>query len=204
MLGAELGPKLRQKWADHSISTVGQLKMKRSVQSQIKFLERLQDRINRIIVNYQNANSNLGKFQHNYSKFKFQTMKSLAALLTSSLGPAWFLSCPWSNPDAFQSWFSSLWNHKLKPYLQACIIEGIRLYGDRGQEWDDIVHFINNSYPWSTHESDDVFQPLTAADCGLIRMDSDPLLVMLKRLEAASKLTSDTESDDPYVPYAMY
>ena len=27
MLGAELGPKLRQKWADYSISTVGQLKM---------------------------------------------------------------------------------------------------------------------------------------------------------------------------------
>ena len=62
LLGAELGPKLRQKWADHSISTVGQLKMKRTVQSQIKFLEKLQERLNRIIVTYQNANSHLGKF----------------------------------------------------------------------------------------------------------------------------------------------
>ena len=70
MLGAELGPKLRQKWADHSISTVGQLKMKRSVQSQIKFLERLQGRINRIIVNYQNANSNLGKLYGGYLRPK--------------------------------------------------------------------------------------------------------------------------------------
>ena len=121
------------------------------------------------------------------------------------IGPAWFLTCPWSNPDTFQAWFSSLWNHKLKPYLQACIIDGIRTYGDRGHEWDDIVHFINNSYPWTQpHDGDDLFQSLTAADCGLMRMDADPLLVMLKRLEAASKLTSDTESDDPYVPYAMY
>ena len=118
----------------------------------------------------------------------------------SNLGPAWFLGCPWSNNDAFQHWFSSLWNHKLKPYLQACIIEGVRLYGDRGGEWDDIVHFIRNSYPWS---SEDLFESLTAADCGLRRLDSDPLLLMLKRLEAASKLTSDTESDAD-VPYAVY
>ena len=46
---------------------------------------------------------------------------------------------------------------------------------------------------------------LTAADFGLNRIDSDPLLVMLKKLEAASRLTSDTESDaDPNVPYAIY
>jgi len=187
MLGAELGPKLRQKWADHSISALGQLTRKTRVTKQIEFLEKLLARLNRIIVTYQNANSHLG--------------------------PAWFLTCPWSStssPDTFQTWFSSLWNHKLKPYLQACIIDGIRIYGDRGHEWDDIVHFINNSYPWTQpigQNQDDLFQSLTAADCGLIRMDADPLLVMLKRLEAASKLTSDTdeESDaDPYVPYAIY
>ena len=61
--------------------------------------------------------------------------------------------------------------------------------------------------PTPSSATDELFQSLTAADCGLIRMDADPLLVMLKRLEAASKLVSDTdeESDqDPYVPYAIY
>ena len=52
-----------------------------------------------------------------------------------------------------------------------------------------------------------VFDNLTAADVGLTRIETDPLLVMLKRLEAASKLTSDTESliEDPFpVPEAIY
>ena len=57
------------------------------------------------------------------------------------LGPAWFLNCPW-NHEHFQSWFARLWNHKLKPFLQANIIEGIKLYGDKGNEWDDIITFI--------------------------------------------------------------
>ena len=59
------------------------------------------------------------------------------------------------------------------------------------------------SYPWT---EDDLFDNLTAADVGLARIETDPLLVMLKRLEAASKLTSDTESliEDPYVPEAIY
>ena len=61
MLGAELGPKLRQKWADHSISSLGQLTRKTRVTKQIEFLERLLARLNRIIVTYQNANSHLGK-----------------------------------------------------------------------------------------------------------------------------------------------
>ena len=59
------------------------------------------------------------------------------------LGPAWFLNCPW-NHEHFQSWFARLWNHKLKPFLQANIIEGIKLYGDKGNEWDDIITFIKN------------------------------------------------------------
>ena len=121
-----------------------------------------------------------------------------------------------------------MWNHKLKPFLQANIIEGIKLYGDKGNEWDDIITFIKNryvftsahpksppiqlslttltlllSYPWT---EDDLFDNLTAADVGLTRIETDPLLVMLKRLEAASKLTSDTESliEDPFVPEAIY
>ena len=59
------------------------------------------------------------------------------------------------------------------------------------------------SYPWT---EDDLFDNLTAADVGLTRIETDPLLVMLKRLEAASKLTSDTESliEDPFVPEAIY
>jgi hypothetical protein len=61
MLGAELGPKLRQKWADHSISALGQLTRKTRVTKQIEFLEKLLARLNRIIVTYQNANSHLGK-----------------------------------------------------------------------------------------------------------------------------------------------
>ena len=60
-----------------------------------------------------------------------------------------------------------------------------------------------SSYPWT---EDDLFDNLTAADVGLTRIETDPLLVMLKRLEAASKLTSDTESliEDPFVPEAIY
>jgi hypothetical protein len=174
--GSDLASKLRQKWIDSSIAKHGQIKHKRSVQNQIKFLEKLHDKLNKIIVSYQNANSRLG--------------------------PAWFLTCPW-NHEHFQSWFARLWNHKLKPFLQANIIEGIKLYGDKGNEWDDIISFIKNSYPWT---EDDLFDNLTAADVGLTRIETDPLLVMLKRLEAASKLTSDTESliEDPYVPEAIY
>jgi hypothetical protein len=59
------------------------------------------------------------------------------------------------------------------------------------------------SYPWT---EEDLFDNLTAADVGLTRIESDPLVLMLKRLEAASKLTSDSESllDDPYLPEAIY
>jgi hypothetical protein len=174
--GSDLAAKLKQKWVDYSISTCGQVKNKRSVQVQIKFLEKLHDRLNNIIVSYCNAHS--------------------------KLGPAWFLTCPWSHSN-FQNWFARLWNHKLKPFLQASIIEGIKLYGDKGHDWDDILQFIKNSYPWT---EEDLFDNLTAADVGLTRIESDPLVLMLKRLEAASKLTSDSESllDDPYLPEAIY
>ena len=74
------------------------------------------------------------------------------------LGPAWFLNCPW-NHEHFQSWFARLWNHKLKPFLQANIIEGIKLYGDKGNEWDDIITFIKNRYVF--HPNLPSIQPTT-------------------------------------------
>ena len=63
--------------------------------------------------------------------------------------------------------------------------------------------YLFSSYPWT---EEDLFDNLTAADVGLTRIESDPLVLMLKRLEAASKLTSDNESllDDPYLPEAIY
>ena len=60
--GSDLASKLRQKWIDYSIAKHGQIKHKRSVQNQIKFLEKLHDKLNKIIVSYQNANSKLGKY----------------------------------------------------------------------------------------------------------------------------------------------
>ena len=59
------------------------------------------------------------------------------------VGPEWYMNCPWS-PTEFQSWFIRLWNYRLKTFLQANIIEGVKLYGDKGQEWFDIVQWIKN------------------------------------------------------------
>ena len=81
--------------------------------------------------------SNLGSSDDPPSTSKFHGIQIIF------LGPAWFLNCPW-NHEHFQSWFARLWNHKLKPFLQANIIEGIKLYGDKGNEWDDIITFIKN------------------------------------------------------------
>ena len=146
--GSDLASKLRQKWIDYSIAKHGQIKHKRSVQNQIKFLEKLHDKLNKIIVSYQNANSKLGKYPCPASSRSPRTTIAIVHVLRIHrlkicLGPAWFLNCPW-NHEHFQSWFARLWNHKLKPFLQANIIEGIKLYGDKGNEWDDIITFIKN------------------------------------------------------------
>ena len=91
--------------------------------------------------------------------FHVQDFGSKVEFMKLCLGPAWFLNCPW-NHEHFQSWFARLWNHKLKPFLQANIIEGIKLYGDKGNEWDDIITFIKNRYVFtSEHPKSPPIQP---------------------------------------------
>jgi hypothetical protein len=170
--GADLGLKLRQKYIEHLMNNGVDVKVRRIVQTQIRFLELLHDKINHMLITYQNANT--------------------------KLGPEWYMNCPWS-PTEFQSWFIRLWNYRLKTFLQANIIEGVKLYGDKGQEWFDIVQWIKNNFNWS---NDEMFENMSAADVGLTRIETDPLLLMLQRLEAASKITA-SESDSAELDYSL-
>ena len=47
-----------------------------------------------------------------------------------------------------------------------------------------------------------MFESMTAADVGLTRIETDPLLLMLQRLEAASKITT-SESDSTELDYSL-
>ena len=51
-------------------------------------------------------------------------------------------------------------------------------------EFFNRIHF---SFNWS---NDEMFESMSSADCGLTRIETDPLLLMLQRLEAASKITT--------------
>ena len=70
--GADLGLKLRQRYIEHLMSNGGDVKVRRIVQTQIRFLELLHDKINHMLITYQNANTKLGKSRHfrNGSSFK--------------------------------------------------------------------------------------------------------------------------------------
>ena len=49
------------------------------------------------------------------------------------------------------------------------------------------------SFTWS---NDEQIESLSSADCGLSRIGDDPLVVMLQRLQAASRIaTSDSDSE---------
>jgi len=164
--GADLGIKLRGRWVSCALMNSAELRMRRSVQNQIKFLESFHEKYNQILLIYQNANS--------------------------KIGPEWYLTCPWNGVE-FQKWFIRLWNHRLKPFLQANIIQGVQVYGDKGQNWTDITHWIKNNFTWS---NDEQIESLSSADCGLSRIGDDPLVVMLQRLQAASRIaTSDSDSE---------
>ena len=59
--GLDLGLKLRQKYVDYALMNGLELKIRRTVQTQIKFLETLHEKVNHILVTYQNADRKLGK-----------------------------------------------------------------------------------------------------------------------------------------------
>jgi len=61
-----------------------------------------------------------------------------------------------------------------------------------------LVLTIIFSFTWS---NDEMFESMTAADVGLTRIETDPLLLMLQGLEAASKITT-SESDSTELDYS--
>ena len=72
-----------------------------------------------------------------------KTFQERTNVFIKNSGPEWYLTCPWNGVE-FQKWFIRLWNHRLKPFLQANIIQGVQVYGDKGQNWTDITHWIKN------------------------------------------------------------
>jgi hypothetical protein len=69
---------------------------------------------------------------------------------TVSLGPRVFMDCAVDqNRSELETWFISLWNHFLIPYLMGAIMAGIETYtADPHLEWVDVREFVVETYPW--------------------------------------------------------
>lgn len=61
---------------------------------------------------------------------------------TSNTNILWYL----------QSWFTSVWNYSVVPYLVEAAREGVALYGRRGA-WADPAKYVRDSYPWPDPEA---------------------------------------------------
>nr|XP_057939829.1 neuron navigator 1-like isoform X2 [Doryrhamphus excisus] len=126
------------------------------------------------------------------------------------IGPCFFLSCPVSVPE-FRKWFIDLWNHSIIPYLQEGAKDGIKVHGQKSA-WEDPVEWVRGTLPWPGAQQDQskLFH-LPPPSISLLNeeknpakdvpppstLDSDPLMIMLLKLQESANSIESPERDDP-------
>ncbi|XP_049611124.1 neuron navigator 1 isoform X4 [Syngnathus scovelli] len=124
------------------------------------------------------------------------------------IGPCFFLSCPVSVSE-FRKWFIDLWNHSIIPYLQEGAKDGIKVHGQKAV-WEDPVEWVRGTLPWPGAQQDQSkLYHLPPPSIGLHNeekkppkdtpppstLESDPLMIMLLKLQESANSVESPERD---------
>ncbi|XP_077580628.1 neuron navigator 1 [Stigmatopora nigra] len=128
------------------------------------------------------------------------------------IGPCFFLSCPVSVED-FRKWFIDLWNHSIIPYLQEGAKDGIKVHGQKAV-WEDPVEWVRGTLPWANSQQDQSkLYHLPSPSIGPhieekppkdipppSALDSDPLMIMLLKLQESANTVESPEIEGSLHP----
>ncbi|XP_077369715.1 neuron navigator 1 isoform X2 [Festucalex cinctus] len=129
------------------------------------------------------------------------------------IGPCFFLSCPVSVAE-FRKWFIDLWNHSIIPYLQEGAKDGIKVHGQKAV-WEDPVEWVRGTLPWPSAQQDQSkLYHLPPPSIGphskdkkppkdtppQSTMESDPLMMMLLKLQESANSVESPERDGSLHP----
>ncbi|XP_051914597.1 neuron navigator 1 isoform X2 [Hippocampus zosterae] len=124
------------------------------------------------------------------------------------IGPCFFLSCPVSVAE-FRKWFIDLWNHSIIPYLQEGAKDGIKVHGHKAV-WEDPVEWVRGTLPWPSAQQDQsklyhLPPPSTGPHSEEKKppkdtpppssLESDPLMIMLLKLQESANSIESPERD---------
>ncbi|XP_061668930.1 neuron navigator 1-like isoform X2 [Syngnathoides biaculeatus] len=129
------------------------------------------------------------------------------------IGPCFFLSCPVSVVE-FRKWFIDLWNHSIIPYLQEGAKDGIKVHGHKAV-WEDPVDWVRGTLPWPGAQQDQSklyhLPPPTIGPHSEEKkpaidapppstLESDPLMIMLLKLQESANSAESPERDSGLSP----